>query len=85
MAKTMMAAVVHDFGKPLVIEEIFPLKCSVEQLDQFIIRSRVHTDGWIGFYWGETPEELKRINTIPAGLTRGWLELFERKADAMKR
>ncbi|OAI45922.1 hypothetical protein AYO44_12250 [Planctomycetaceae bacterium SCGC AG-212-F19] len=40
-------------GKPVVIEETFPLKCSLAELDQFIEGSRKHATGWIGFYWGE--------------------------------
>jgi hypothetical protein len=32
--------------------------------------------GWIGFYWGQTPDELAREKTIAAALTGQWLELF---------
>jgi cellulase (glycosyl hydrolase family 5) len=72
-------------GKPVVIEETFPLKCSPEELEQFIDGSRKHAVGWMGFYWGKPPEELRRSKTIPDALTLGWLELFERKAKAMGR
>ena len=42
-------------GKPVVIEETFPLSCSIEELEQFIEESRGVASGWIGFYWGQTP------------------------------
>ena len=66
-------------GKPVVIEEMFPLRCSVQELDQFIDKSRKHATGWIGFYWGKPPEELRRSKEIVHALMLGWLEFFERK------
>ena len=70
-------------GKPVVIEEIFPLKCSPEELGEFIDRSREHADGWIGFYWGATPEEYRPAKTIGEALTLGWLELFQERAETI--
>jgi hypothetical protein len=70
-------------GRPVLIEETFPLRCSPEELGKFIEGSRKHAAGWIGFYWGKPPEELRRSNTISDALTLGWLELFERKAKAL--
>jgi hypothetical protein len=72
-------------GKPVLIEETFPLKCSVEELGQFIEKSRKHAVGWIGFYWGKPPEELRRSRTISDGLMLAWLELFQRKGEALKK
>ena len=67
-------------GKPVLIEETFPLACSPKELDEFIDGSKKHAVGWIGFYWGKTPDELRQSKTIPDAMTLGWLELFERKA-----
>jgi hypothetical protein len=71
-------------GKPVLIEETFPLACSPKELEEFIEASKKHAAGWIGFYWGKTPEELRRSKTIPDALTLGWLELFEKKAKVME-
>jgi Cellulase (glycosyl hydrolase family 5) len=71
-------------GKPVLIEETFPLACSLKELEEFIDGSRKYAAGWIGFYWGKPPEELRRSKTISDALTLGWLELFQRKAKAMK-
>src|SRR5262249_9329239 len=60
-------------GKPVLIEETFPLKCSRREFEEFIEGSRKHAAGWIGFYWGKPPEELRRSKTIPDALTLGWL------------
>ncbi len=67
-------------GKPVVIEETFPLACSLKELEEFLDGSKKHAAGWIGFYWGKPPGELRRSNSIADALTLGWLELFERKA-----
>jgi hypothetical protein len=67
-------------GKPVVIEETFLLACSAKELEEFIEGSKKQAAGWIGFYWGKPPEELRRSTTIPDALTLEWLELFQRKA-----
>ena len=66
-------------GKPVVIEETFPLRCSVKELDQFIDGSKKHATGWIGFYWGKPPEELRKSSEIRDALMLGWLDFFARK------
>jgi len=84
VAKANAALAVYDFGKPLVVEEMFPLKCSVEELDAFIEGSRKIADGWIGFYWGKTIEDYSKGKTDMRGaLIRGWLEYFRAKAPEM--
>jgi hypothetical protein len=65
-------------GRPVVIEETFPLACSAKELEEFIVASKKHAAGWIGFYWGKPPEELRRSNTIADAMTLSWLEMFER-------
>ena len=67
-------------GKPVLIEETFPLACSPKELEEFIEGSKKHAAGWIGFYWGKTPAELRRGNTVADALMLQWLEFFEGKA-----
>lgn len=67
-------------GKPVVIEEMFPLNCSTAELGDFIEASKKNAAGWIGFYWGKTPDELRQSKSVADTLTLGWLELFEKKA-----
>jgi hypothetical protein len=66
-------------GKPVVIEETFPLECSVDELGQFFDASRKHAAGWIGFYWGRTPEELRQSKELADHFVLAWLEFFEKK------
>jgi hypothetical protein len=67
-------------GKPVVVEETFPLRCSADELEKFIDSSKGVASGWVGFYWGKPPEELRRSKSIGDALLLSWLELFRRKA-----
>jgi hypothetical protein len=72
-------------GKPVVVEEIFPLSCDVGTLRQFMERGRPIASGWIGHYFGQSLEELNALKaqgtaTLPQEITRQWLELFREMA-----
>jgi hypothetical protein len=78
--KALTALKVYDVGKPLVIEEVFPLRCSIEELNVFVDESRDIVDGYIGFYWGKTIEEYSTPNVDIVGkIVRDWLEYFRTK------
>ncbi len=66
-------------GKPVIIEETFTLKCGADELGQFIDRSQSYATGWIGFYWGKTPDEYRPPKSIAEALTLSWLELFQER------
>lgn len=66
----------YDIGKPLVVEEIFPLSADVETTEEFIRRSRMDADGWISFYWGKSPEEYAKEPSTEASLAGSWLRHF---------
>ncbi len=72
-------------GKPVVIEETFPLKCPMPELERFLRASRKVAVGWIGFYWGKTPDEYRGSGKLADALTLGWLEFFEREGKRMGR
>ncbi len=69
-------------GKPVVIEETFPLKCSLTEFAEFVDASKKHACGWVGFYWSRTPEELRKSKTLGDAIQLGWLEFFEKHAKA---
>jgi len=64
----------------MVVEETFPLKCSPKELDEFIGRAGKDAAGWISFYWGKPPEELRRSKEIGDAILLQWLDLFEKRA-----
>ena len=67
-------------GKPVVIEETFPLRCSMAEFADFMDASKKHACGWIGFYWGKTPEELRGSREISDAIVLAWLEFFQAHA-----
>ena len=77
---TLKALKAYDIGKPLVIEEIFPLNCSQNEIDSFIEGSRGFTDGWISFYWGRSIEDYSHKDLeLNDAIIKTWFEYFRAK------
>ncbi len=81
--KTIAALRVYDVGKPMVVEETFPLSCSIEELDQFIDGTNDVVDGWISHYFGKTIEEHKQGKEFTDALMVKFLEHWREKGKAM--
>jgi len=67
-------------GKPLIIEETFPMLCRPAELRDFVQSTKSKASGWLSFYWGQTPDELTRSNNPADKLQRDWLEQFRKSA-----
>jgi len=65
-------------GKPVVIEEMFPLACSIGELGSFVDQSTPAASGWIGFYWGKSAEQYRKSATIQDAIVADWLDWFQR-------
>lgn len=68
-------------GKPIVIEETFPLSCGTNQLQQFMRASRPAATGWIGHYDGDSLAELDKLDhskkiSPTQSVYRAWLQMF---------
>ena len=74
----LKALAVYEVGKPLVIEEMFPLRCGIDEMEDFIDRSASHTDGWVSFYWGRTIEENEKAGDLRGAIIAKWLRTFQR-------
>jgi len=77
-------------GKPVVVEETFPLYCSAEELKEFLLKSRQYACGWIGHYNGEPIQHLEALRqtgkiTAQQSLWLAWLELFREMGQTMAR
>jgi hypothetical protein len=82
-AEAMEALRRVSVGKPVVIEETFPLYSSVEELEEFLRASKEIATGWMGHYDGQNLEELDAIEragelTVPQEIYRAWQRLFVR-------
>ena len=71
-------------GKPVVIEEMFPMNCSFETFQEFIRASRVRASGWMGFYWGRSREDMRGSSEFLDALMTRWLDWFGREAASIK-
>lgn len=63
-------------GKPVVIQEMFPLNCSLPAFRGFLDKTRGLTSGWISFYWGKTIAECRASKEMNDALFATWLEFF---------
>ncbi|MBM3983662.1 MAG: glycoside hydrolase family 5 protein [Planctomycetes bacterium] len=79
--KTLRA---FNVGKPVVVEETFPLKCAGKELDEFIAKAGPDAAGWISFYWGAPPEKLRASKEIKDAILLDWLERFQKRAPGGK-
>ena len=70
--------------KPVVIEEMFPLSCSMESFRLFVEMSRESASGWIGFYWGKTLEECRASKDMKNAFMAQWLEYFRSEGPIFK-
>jgi hypothetical protein len=71
----------YAVGKPVVIEETFPLSCPAAELKTFLLDSRGDARGWIGHYNGEPIprlEALQKSGKITAAQSAwlSWQQLF---------
>jgi len=88
--QALEALAAYNVGMPLVIEEIFPLRCSIEELAAFIERSRTVADGWFGFFWGEDiayyAEKARPMEAEPFQDWQyaDWLAYYEKHGDEME-
>ena len=85
--KALAALAVYDIGKPLLIEETFPLSCSIEEMDEFLKKSRARAEGYVSFYWGRTIDEYSKTakTDITAAIVLQWLTYFQQHAEEMTR
>jgi hypothetical protein len=64
-------------GKPVVIEETFPLQCSPEEYADFLRRSRGVASGWLAQYWSLTPDDLQGKTDLVSSLMLESLKSFQ--------
>lgn len=80
--EALEALKVYEAGKPLLVEEMFPLECSIDELVEFVDGSREVADGWVSFYWGRTAEEYAQEGGLKGALLSAWLRRFRELGQA---
>ena len=77
-------------GKPVLIEETFPLSCPASELRTFLLDSRPWASGWIGHYNGESIASLEALEksgkiTPAQSAWLSWERLFVELGPVMKK
>lgn len=77
-------AVVEQFrlGKPLLVDESFPLRCSAEEFDGFLGAIRPLVNGLLGFYTDQVAVPLTEHHHLRNRTMREWLHVFSRQRPA---
>ena len=80
-AEAMAALRKCSVGKPIVIEETFPLSCSPAELEVFLRESKSLACGWLGHYDGLNLADFAKLEaahelTLPQAVYRDWQKLF---------
>jgi hypothetical protein len=83
LEKDLAALAVYDIDRPLLIEETFPLSCSLADFDKFVDGASGRADGWISHYFGHTPAE-HRAGAQPGGApVADFLEYWAKKKETI--
>jgi hypothetical protein len=73
-----LASLAHyRVGRPIVIEETFPLHCTPAEYEDFLRRSRAIASGWLAHFWS-SPEELRQKTDASSTLMLQSLDVFQR-------
>ncbi len=79
LERELKALATYSLGKPVVVEEIFPLACTITELDTFIDAADGQVAGWMAHYFGHTVDE-HRHGAEPGGaVTAKFLEYWSQK------
>lgn len=75
----------QELGKPVLVEETFPLKVTGSEFVAFLDACDQAECGVLGFFWGQIPEELTPPKSIADAILREWLQTFAQRAGARQR
>ncbi|MBX7208988.1 MAG: glycoside hydrolase family 5 protein [Verrucomicrobiaceae bacterium] len=78
--EALAALKVYDVGKPMVVEEIFPLNCSLAELDEFMRGGGGIVEGWISHYFGRSIADYAGEKDMKSAVMQQFLEYWQNKA-----
>jgi len=64
-------------GKPVVVEETYPLNCTPAEYADFLRASRGIASGWLAHFWSLTPDDLRGRTDVASARTLESLEIFQ--------
>ena len=67
----------YKAGKPVLVEETFPMKCSPLEWREFLEKSRGLAQGWLGQYWSLSPADIRGSADLVHGLLRDQFDVLQ--------
>jgi Cellulase (glycosyl hydrolase family 5) len=67
----------YRVGKPVVVEETFPMNCSPAEWRGFLEGSRGLARGWLGQFWSLSPEDIEDRHDAVNERLRGQFEVLQ--------
>lgn len=67
----------YQVGKPVLVEESFPMKCSPDEWREFLENSRSLAHGWLGQYWSLSPQDIEGSPDPVHRLLRAQFEILQ--------
>jgi hypothetical protein len=64
-------------GKPVLIEETYPLNCTAAEYADFLRASRGTASGWLAHFWSLTPDDLRGRTDVASARMLESLEIFQ--------
>lgn len=65
-----------EVGKPVVIEETFPLACTMSEYSAFLAKEGRRAAGCISFYWGVLPRDLRKRPDLSSAVVAEAIDTF---------
>lgn len=78
--EAIAALKVYAVGKPVVVEETFPLSCSLPELEAFMNGADGIAQGWISHYFGTSITDYRKQTDVKSAAIAEFLEFWQRKA-----
>lgn len=72
-------------GKPLLLDETFPLRCPVEEIDAFLSAVQPLIAGFLGFYTDQVSPPTTQHHHERNALMHAWLAVFHQQAQQYAR
>lgn len=67
----------YNVGKPIVIEETFPLNCTIDEFKLFMKTTQKMQNGFFSFYWGKTALEYESEKDKTSPIMIPYLEFLK--------
>lgn len=77
--EALAALKTFDTGRPIVIEETFPLSCSLAEMEDFMKGADGIAEGWISHYFGKSIADYRKDKDVKSAAIAEFLEFWQKR------